>query len=165
MKNMFILTAFVLPLFSCNKSDDIVASRQSSVAVTVKTPADTSVKAPDKPVLPKPVASFKIGNVNEIGNIIELRSLLIQNTSSNADSYIWDFGQSANYSDGVVDYPIQFSEKPEPANIYMVPCMQTVTIKLTAKNKAGDISTTSQSFEITCFRGTGGRHALMHRLY
>lgn len=164
MKNIVILAAFVLPFFSCSKSGDIAASPQSA-AVIVNSPSDTTVKTPDDPVLPKPVASFKISNVNEVGNIIELRSLLFQNTSSNADSYVWDFGQSANYSDGVVDYPIQFSEKPEPANIYMVPCMQIVTIKLTAKNKAGDISTTSQSFEITCFRGTGGRHAEMHRLY
>ena len=157
MKKIIIPAFVALVFFSCTKSNDITTPLQ--------TPVVTPIKTPEQPAISKPTASFKITNLNEVGNIFELRTLAIQNTSTNADSYSWDFGQSANYSDGVVDYPIQFSDKAEPVNIYIVPCMQTVTITLTAKNKAGDVSTTSQSFYIYCFRGVGGRHPLVHKLY
>ena len=148
-----LLTAaflFAIMLSGCQKSADV---------------SQPAVQPPVAPPVAKPSASFTITNLNEIGQIRELRTLTIQNTSTNADSYSWDFGTSANYSDGIVDYPMQFSDKAEPANMYMVPCMQTVTIKLTAKNKVGDVSTTSQSFYVYCFRGAGGRHPIMHQLY
>lgn len=112
----------------------------------------------------KPSASFKITNASD-NNILELRTLVFQNTSTNAVSYSWDLSSGANFSDGVVDEPMRYSDKAEPVNIYMVPCMQQVTITLTAKNKSGDVSTTSQIFNVQCFRGVGGRHAEQHKLY
>ncbi|MEI2738775.1 MAG: hypothetical protein V9F01_08320 [Chitinophagaceae bacterium] len=112
----------------------------------------------------KPSASFKIANASD-NNLLELRTLVFQNTSTNAVSYSWDLSTGANFSDGVVDQPMRYSDKAEPVNIYMIPCMQEVTITLTAKNKSGDVSTASQTFNVQCFRGVGGRHSIQHKLY
>ena len=155
----FLTTAllFAIMLSGCQKAGDV--TQQAQAADPVKTPELTT---------PKPIASFKITNpYNESGDLLELRTLAFNNTSTNADSYSWDLSTSANYSDGNVDYPMQFSDKAEPAGIYIAPCMQTITIKLTAKNKAGDSSTYSQSFAVQCFRGVpgGGKHPVMHKLY
>jgi len=152
MKKILISSFAALIFLSCTKSKDTV------------NPGDT-VKSPDQTII-KPIASFQITNpYNDNGDILELRTLNFKNTSSNADSYSWDLSTSANYSDGIADYPMQFSDKKEPANIYIAPCMQTITITLTAKNKAGDISTSSKSYNVQCFRGVGGRHPEMHKLY
>ena len=145
---LFVLTILVS---SCQKGNNLAPNQSNASS--------------DKPT-PKPTASFKITNLyNDNGDILELRTLAFKNTSTNADSYNWDLSTGANYSDGIVDYPMQFSDKAEPANIYIAPCMQTITITLTAKNNAGDISTYSQSFGVQCFRGVGGRHPVMHKLY
>lgn len=141
----------VLLLSACSKGKDATA------------PAATP--APE----PKPTASFKVVNAAPLNNggaaLRELQTLTIQNTSTNAVSYSWDLSTAANYSDGVIDQPMRYSDKTEPSNIYMIPCMQDVTITLTAKNKTGDVSTSSQTFTVQCFRGTGGRHPVMHKLY
>lgn len=146
MKKIFPCFIVMVIAASCNKSKD-------------------SAPAPEKAPEPKPTASFKIANAGSGNDILELRTLIFQNTSSNAVSYSWDLSESANYSDGNVDQPMRYSDKAEPSNIYMIPCMKTVTITLTAKNKTGEISTSTQTFNVQCFRGTGGKHPVMHKLY
>ena len=145
-----LFTVLTAALFSaCSKSKDSAAGN----AATDPAPA------------PKPTASFRVTNASETNDILELRTLVFQNTSTNAVSYSWDLGDGANFSDGNVDQPMRYSDKSEPANIYMVPCMRPVTITLTVKNKDGVTAVASQTYNVQCFRGTGGRHPLTHRLY
>lgn len=168
MKSILIFFIATLIFWGCSKSTDTISASSNPgnhSNGSIKSPADSTVKSSDPSDIKKPAAGFKIINLNEAGNILELQSLIIKNTSANATSYTWDLGTSANYFDGTIDYPLRFSNKKEPENIYMVPCMQTVTIKLTASNNAGDSSLVSQSFEVYCFRGVGGRHPVMHKLY
>lgn len=150
------------------KSLSIIASALVFISACSKGKDATTLSSPPA-AEPKPVASFKIANATVLDNgtstVRELQTLTIQNTSSNAVSYSWDLSSGANFSDGLIDQPMRYSDKAEPANIYMVPCMQDVTITLTAKNKAGEISTASQTFTVQCFRGVGGRHAVLHKLY
>lgn len=148
MRKVFIFAATFLVLAACSKSKEAASP------------------APEAPApAPKPEASFKIANATATNDILELRTLTFQNTSLHADSYSWDLSDAANFSDGNVDQPMRYSDKAEPANIYMIPCMRTVTITLTARNKAGDVSVSSQTFNVQCFRGLGGRHPVMHKLY
>ena len=152
MKKVLISSFVALFFLACTKSKDV-----ANPVDTIETPDQTTIK---------PVASFQITNpYNDNGDILEFRTLQFKNTSSNADSYTWDLSSNANYSDGNVDYPLQYSDKKEPVNIYFAPCMQTVTITLTAKNKAGDVSKTSHSYNVQCFRGVGGKHPEKHKLY
>lgn len=130
-----------------------------------KTKTVTEAEPAPVPKDPKPTASFRISNANEVGGVIELRKLVFENTSKDAVMYSWDLSESANYFDGVVDQPLRYTAKAVPENIYMIPCMKPVTIILTAINKAGETDTAMRTYDVQCFRGVGGKHPEMHKLY
>jgi len=94
------------------------------------------------PVLVKPPnADFKITNAASSGNVWEGLSLSFDNSSQNADSYYWDFGNGTTSTDKI------------PSNISLLPCGFTYTISLTVKNKDGQSSTYSAPFFVLCSRG------------
>lgn len=143
MKNLLLLLAAAALLSSCQKNKSLVAP---------ELPAETPVA--------KPVAAFRIANTNDANDIIEFRKLQFQNTSANADSYTWTFSSGAKVSDASGnEQALTASEMTEPANVFISPCFQNVSITLTARNKKGDESSVTQTFYVQCFRGVGGRHA------
>ncbi|HKC37118.1 MAG TPA: hypothetical protein VKB95_13680 [Chitinophagaceae bacterium] len=94
------------------------------------------------PVMVKPPnADFKITNMPSSGNVWEGLNLSFDNSSQNADSYYWDFGNGTTSTEKI------------PSGISLVPCGFTYTISLTVKNKDGQSSTYSAPFLVLCSRG------------
>jgi PKD repeat protein len=108
--------------------------------------ATSSTPVATAPAVPPPTANFKIKNALSPTSVWELLPLNIENSSKDADSYLWDFG------DGVT------STDKTPTNIALGPCATTRTITLTVKNKSGQ-AVSSASYVIICSRGMGlGAH-------
>ena len=135
MKQLFttiILAALIAS--SCQKSsNDIAKSATSSGSVV--TPA------------PPPTANFRISNAVNPTAVWEALKLNIDNSSKNAVSYLWDFGEGTT------------STEKTPANFSFGTCGMTYTITLTVKNKDGQWATYSAPYTIYCSRGMGfGAH-------
>lgn len=81
--------------------------------------------------IPDPVASFNYG-----GSMVTPAVITFQNTSQNADSYLWEFGDNTT------------STETNPTKSYNQ--MGTYTVKLTASNSVtGNSNQTSQNLAIT----------------
>jgi hypothetical protein len=121
--------SFILLLFAfisgCKKSDNIAKVETAE---------------------PKTSAFFKIGNLVSNGLILEGNVADFNNLSTNADSYLWDFGNGNT------------SVQRIPTDISFVPCGGHYTISLQVKNKKGETATYSESFEILC-RGKNAHSA------
>jgi PKD repeat protein len=106
-------------------------------------------KTPSSPVVvtPPPVADFKISNAAGAGSVWEALTLNFDNSSTDADSYFWDFGNGTT------------STEKNPSNVSLVPCGMSYTITLTIKNKSGQSATYSVPYGVLCSRGMGfGAH-------
>ena len=104
---------------------------------------ENAVTDPAPPVsIQKPVANFRVINALDSGWILEGSTITFENLSANADSYSWNFDNGTNSTDKT------------PSDISFAPCGRTYTITLTVKNKAGDSSTYSETFNIQC----NGKH-------
>jgi PKD repeat protein len=104
------------------------------------------------PVIVKPTAFFRINNLVNSNEILEANIADFENTSLNADSYSWDFGNGVHSSQKI------------PQNISFTPCGGNYTISLVVKNKAGE-SKYEQNYTVLC-RGknahTNGKISLSH---
>lgn len=91
----------------------------------------------------KPVASFNITS-NDTLNVEE--DFEFTNTSTNATSYIWDFGDgtTATTTNAVKSYDSDDSSLDEAYN--------TVVVKLTAKDANGNSSVATKNIVVTQFR-------------
>jgi PKD domain len=128
MKKLFTcLLVLTILISSCQKDDSIDSGR--------------SVALPENAVA-KPAASFKINNSLSDDLLIERQILNIDNQSTNAVSYSWDFGNGTYSTDKI------------PLNISFAPCGSVYTITLTAKNKSGETAVYSQTVTILC----SGKH-------
>ncbi|MFN8289731.1 MAG: PKD domain-containing protein [Chitinophagaceae bacterium] len=122
------LFAGVMIAAGCNKSNDL------KPVTTDNTPT----------VSAKPEASFVITNQVTEGWVFEATELVFDNRSTNADSYTWSFGDGKSSTD------------KNPANISFSPCGSVVTVTLTAKNKKGEISSSTQTLTVLCAGKHGG---------
>jgi len=84
-----------------------------------------------------PVASFKVNNSG--GEVNEGVALKLSNTSTNADSYLWDFGNGKT------------SNLKEPAYIYDHCGIYTVKLAVTDAN--GNTATASRELIVSCVFG------------
>jgi PKD repeat protein len=137
MKQLSIgLVLLIVIVSGCQKSGKDVTNSTASSAVT-------------SPIAPAPpaTANFKITNAVSPGNVWEALNLKIDNSSQNAESYLWDFGEGTT------------STEKAPTNVALAPCGMTYTITLTVKNKDGQSSTFSVPYTVLCSRGMGyGAH-------
>jgi PKD repeat protein len=136
MKKIYMgLVLLIVILSSCQKSSSDVSKTASSTSAAGTTSA------------PLPSANFKINNTISPGNVWEALTLNFENTSTNGDTYLWDFGNGTTSTDKV------------PSNFSLAPCGMTYTIKLTVTNKDGQSSTSSSRYFVVCSRGMGyGAH-------
>lgn len=96
----------------------------------------------------KPTAAFKVTNEAATNAIWEFIPVKFENNSSNAESYLWDFGNGVTSTEKV------------PTDVSYVPCGTQRTITLTVKNKSGQTSSYAVTYDIACSRGIpGGRHS------
>ena len=127
----------MLIVSSCQKSSSD-AAKPKAIADPVVTTAP-------------PTADFKISNLANPGTVWEGLNLVIENSSQNGDSYLWDFGNGVTSTDKA------------PANVSLFPCGMTYTITLTVKSKSGQSMTYSAPYFILCSRGMGfGTHVDKH---
>jgi PKD repeat protein len=111
-----------------------------STADTTKTNASNNNNSVPATVAP-PTAGFKITNEASTAAVWEALILKFENTSENAVSYSWDFGNGVT------------STEKLPANFYYGTCGLTNTITLTVKNSAGQTATISAPYTVFCSRG------------
>jgi PKD repeat protein len=121
---------------------------KSSNSVSSTTPPKVVTPAPAPPARAAFVITNTVTPVNGNPTVKEARALAIQNTSENAVSYAWDFGNG------------NVSTDKEPSNMFLYPCMSTHDITLTVTNKDGVATTTTQSFYVACYRSVTGRSVL-----
>ncbi len=127
MKTVYIIAAFMLFFASsCQKN-----SPASDGSVTNGYTSNTSTT-------PKPSASFKIANIKNGIYVTEGKNLKLQNLSTNAATFHWDFGNGMTSEDRV------------PGKIAYVPCGEEYTITLTTKNTNGETATASQTIKVLC---------------
>ena len=135
MKQLSIIILFALVAGSCQKGSSDVAKTGTSAGPVVT------------PAAPPPSANFRISNAINATSIWEMLKLTFENSSKNADSYFWDFGNGITSTDKI------------PQNIEFAPCSMTYTITLTVKSKDGQSSTFSAPYFVACSRGMGfGAH-------
>lgn len=102
----------------------------------------------------KATASFQISNQLSEGKILEGNILDVVNTSKNAVSYEWNFGNGT------------ISHLSSPSDISYVPCGGRYTITLKAFDAKGNVSVSSGSYEIMCRgRNVNGKHVHDPHLY
>ena len=87
---------------------------------------------------PEPVASFKINNTVEAGVVMDGTTIEFDNTSQNADSYEWDFGNSVT------------SSERNPIGVILRPCGRNHTIRLIVRTRRGRNATTGQTILVRC---------------
>ena len=85
-----------------------------------------------------PVASFTIKNYVEAGTVMEATALEFENSSRNADSYEWDFGN------GTV------STERTPSGVMFRQCPRVETIRLTVRGRGGRIAIFTQTIRVRC---------------
>ncbi len=115
MKKMFLATAIGLMVCSCNADDELVQDDAQAGSTAA-------------------VAEFKLTKPNEI--FLEGTPLEVVNTSKNARSYQWDFG------DGTT------SEEAVPR--HMFPKCGTYKVKLTVTDLNGEQSMVEESVDVFC---------------
>jgi hypothetical protein len=146
MKQLYIsllLLITVAIMVSCSKKSELVA------APSKPSPPPSVVTTPGTP----PTASFKINNTfnNTPGSVLEGATLVFENTSTNADTYVWDFGDGNTSADKT------------PANFSFYMCSMTYMVSLTAMNKSGQSSTAVVPYFVVCSRGVGAGAGPHHR--
>jgi PKD repeat protein len=125
MKKLIIgLLAFTMLVSSCKKDSNLAP--------------DKSTTGSTGNAVIKPIAFFRIANRVNDDMVVEGSILDIDNRSSGADFYYWDFGNGVGSAD------------KNPGNISFNPCGRTYTITLTVQNKAGDLATYSHTYNILC---------------
>ena len=87
---------------------------------------------------PAPVASFTVKNTVEAGTVMQGTPLEIENTSTNAVAYSWDF------DDGTV------STERNPTGIVFRQCIRSQCVRLTVRNRNGVSSTVSYCIRVRC---------------
>ena len=111
----------------------------------VSTSESTKVNPPNNnnftPTVAAPSAGFKITNTASTGAVWEALILKFENTSANAVSYLWDFGNGITSTEKI------------PGNFYYGTCGLTNTITLTVKNSSGQTATVSAPYTVYCSRG------------
>jgi hypothetical protein len=103
------------------------------------------ISSPENEV--KPTSAFRITNVLPNGMVREGQKILFENLSTSGVSYAWSFSNGATSAEKV------------PSNIEFGPCSMPFTASLTVKSSNGCESTVTQSFDVACSRGFGGRHS------
>mgnify|MGYP001792371651 CR=1 FL=1 len=119
MKNLIVISILSLALFSgCSKNQiDVTADASPAVAA-------------DKPV----IAGFSVAN--PVGELKERTTIQFKNTSENAVSYKWDFGNGRVYTE----------KEPE----YLNPSCGIYNVTLTATDAKGNTSVVNKQVEISC---------------
>ncbi|MBS1731967.1 MAG: PKD domain-containing protein [Bacteroidetes bacterium] len=88
--------------------------------------------------IPKPSANFRIANIRNNIYVVEGKDLKLQNLSTNATSFHWDFGNGLTSDDQV------------PTKIAYVPCGSEYNITLTTKNSKGESATVTKTIKVLC---------------
>jgi PKD repeat protein len=135
---MIFLVLFVIAI-SCQKSS--VSTNEAK-----PNPTNNNVTA----VAAAPTAGFKISNAANPSAVWVALPLVFENTSQNAQSYLWDFG------DGTT------STQKIPGNVYYGICGMSYTITLTATNSQGQSATYTSPYTVYCSRGMNISGALPH---
>ena len=119
MKNLIVISILSMVLLtSCSKNQTDASADISSPAVV------------DKPV----IAGFTVANAT--GELKERTTVQFKNTSENAVSYKWDFGNGRVYTD----------KEPE----YLNPSCGIYNVTLTATDAKGNTSVVNKQVEISC---------------
>ena len=87
---------------------------------------------------PTPTADFKINNTVADDSILEGTILDFENSSQNADSYEWDFGDGRVCTDRT------------PAGIDYRQCPRTVIIRLLVRTRHGRTATRTRTILVRC---------------
>ena len=87
---------------------------------------------------PTPTASFMIKNTVAAETVLEGSAIDLQNTSQNADSYEWDFGN------GMV------STERTPVGIVLRQCPRTQEIRLVVRTRRGRTATQIRTINVRC---------------
>jgi PKD repeat protein len=105
------------------------------LSIALFTACNKASKADIQPVATIPAkASFAVANPN--GTVSEGSAMQLKNTSTNAVSYSWDFGNGST------------STEKEPSFIYNM--CGNYTITLTAKDASGNTSVIKQDLTVLC---------------
>jgi len=117
MNKLLISILFAVVISGCNKA------------------GNTNNAANDDPT---PTADFKINNTVADETVLEGSIVEFDNSSQNADSYEWDFG------DGRV------STERTPAGIEFRQCPRTVIIRLLVRTRHGRIAIRTRTILVRC---------------
>ena len=132
MKNYFLLIAlsFITFFSACEKQE----VQEKTIPLN---PKSSYLHNYDNEKLSTPLAEFSIENLKQ--EVDEKETLILTNTSKNAVSYHWDFGNGDTSSEANPDYNYEMH------GYY--------TISLTVTNKDGEVNKTSKEILVLCLFG------------